>query len=497
MSFARIFARGRFGIDAPLVSVEVFISKGLPSLSIVGLPETAVRESKDRVRSAIIHAGFDFPKYRLVVNLGPADLPKEGGRYDLAIALGLLAASGQISETSLDHFEFIGELALSGDIRPVPGALASSLACHRAQRALILPLGNLAEANLCTAAKNLGAESLRQVCDYLQDQSPLQTSSPPPPSSQLYDKDLKDVHGQAFARRALEIAAAGRHHMLMIGSPGSGKTMLAERLITIQPDLTEEESFKIATLYSCRGQWQPELWGKRPFRAPHHTASPAALVGGGSRPLPGEISLAQSGILFLDELPEFDRKVLEVLREPLESQQITLSRAAFQITYPAHFQLIAAMNPCPCGYSDDPVKECSCNPEAIQRYQQKLSGPLLDRIDLQVRVPPIDHRVLLDEQKSAESSESVRQRVVQAAKIQLARQGCHNAHLQGKALQKYACLSNENKNFLIHAAQKLLLSARGLHRVLRVSRTIADLEQSEHIEKSHLTQAIAFRLDSR
>lgn len=496
MSFARLFARGRLGVDAPLVSVEVFISRGLPSLSIVGMPETAVRESKDRVRSALIHSGFDFPKYRVVVNLGPADLPKEGGRYDLAIAVGLLAASDQISTQDLEEYEFIGELSLSGDIRAVPSVLASSLACSQSNRTLIVPHPNLAEASLCKNAKSLGAQTLLEVCDHLQGEQLLTNKLTSIRKVQNYNKDLKDVHGQPFARRALEIAAAGRHHMLMIGSPGSGKTMLAERLMSIAPPLCEQDSLEIAKLYSCKGSWDQNLWGQRPFRAPHHTASPVALVGGGSKPLPGEISLAQHGVLFLDELPEFDRKVLEVLREPLESQQITISRAAYQITYPAHFQLIAAMNPCPCGYKLDPAKECTCTIDMVQRYRAKLSGPLLDRIDLQVLVPPIDNRVLLEQQLPSESSTSVKQRVIAAAQRQYDRQGCYNAQLKGEQLSLHTQLQEQEKVFLLRAAQKLILSARGLHRVLRVARTIADLAESESILKTHLAQALAYRLET-
>lgn len=496
MNFARIFARGRLGVDAPLVSVEVFISRGLPSLSIVGMPETAVRESKDRVRSAIIHSGFDFPKYRLVINLGPADLPKEGGRYDLAIAIGILAASEQIPSDNLEAYEFIGELALSGEVRSIPSVLPSSLACHNEGRTLILPTANLQEAALCSLSKNFGAEQLKDVCNFFHGEDSLISPAPSELQQHAYSQDLKEVQGQVFARRALEIAAAGRHHMLMIGSPGSGKTMLAERLMTIQPQLTDQECFEIATLYSCRGLWHHQLWGKRPFRAPHHTASPVALVGGGSKPLPGEISLSQHGVLFLDELPEFDRKVLEVLREPLESRHITISRAAYQITYPAHFQLIAAMNPCPCGYKDDPVKQCRCSPEAVARYQAKLSGPLLDRIDLQVRVPPIDHRLLLEPQSSSESSEVIRQRVAKADSIQQQRQGCSNAQLKGNALHQHGQMNQSDKEFLIQAADKLLLSARSLHRVIRVARTIADLSTEESIAREHLTEALAFRLDN-
>jgi len=495
MTFARIFARGCIGTRAPLVSVEVFISRGIPSLSMVGLPQTAVRESKDRVRSALLHAGFEFPKYRVVVNLGPADLPKEGGRYDLAIAIGLLAASQQIPTQDLERYEFIGELSLSGDIRSTNSVLPASLACQNANRLLILPYDNLNEARLCTSASNHGAKTLQEVCQYLAGTGLLYQAPYLPPLAQKYDKDMNEVQGQPFPRRALEIAAAGRHHLLMIGSPGSGKTMLAERLSSIQPSLTLEESFEIATLYSCKGLWDHTLWGQRPFRSPHHSSSSVALVGGGSKPMPGEISLAQHGVLFLDELPEFDRRAIEVLREPLESRSITLARAAYQITYPAAFQLVAAMNPCPCGYKDDPHRACECNPDIIARYRAKLSGPLLDRIDLQVRVPPIEYKVLLKHTTTSESSADIQVRVERAAQIQLLRQGCYNAQLSPKHFPTHAAMSEEATQFLLKAANRLYLSARGVHRVIRVGRTIADLNQSLNMTQQHLSEALAFRLD--
>jgi len=498
MSFARIIARGRLGIEAPMVSVEVFISKGLPSLSVVGLPEAAVRESKDRVRSALIHAGFEFPRHRVVINLGPADLPKEGGRYDLAIAIGLLAASEQIPVEATENHEFIGELSLSGELRGVNGVLAAAMAANEQQHCLVLAKANSQEAGLCTGLTALTAEHLIDVCQYLAGETQLEPAKHQPSQSSTQTiHDLADVRGQDFARRAIEIAAAGQHHMLMVGSPGSGKTMLAERLNTILPKLSLKDAMEIARIYSCRGQWSADQWRVRPFRAPHHTASAVALVGGGSRPLPGEISLAHHGILFLDEFPQFERRVLEVLREPLESAKIQLSRAAYQTTYPANFQLIAAMNPCPCGYAEDSKKSCQCTQEQISRYQNKISGPLLDRIDLQVRVQPVDHSLLLNKSVPGESSSIVRQRVVQAAQIQFDRQGCYNSQLNSTILEKVVILKDNEKSFIIKAADKLALSARGLHRLLRVSRTIADLQESTEVQQNHIAEALAFRLASK
>src|SRR5690606_29889160 len=388
MSFAKIYTRGLFGLHAPLIEVEVHVSSGMPSLTIVGLPEAAVRESKDRVRSAILNSGFQFPTKRLTINLAPADLPKDGSRLDLPIALGILVASGQLPENCTDHLEFIGELALDGQLRSVTGILSIAIACQQAQHQLILPGSNAQEACQLPDIQVFAAHHLKDVCEHL-----AQTQLLPPfttlPSAQhaAYKFDLADVKGQLRPHRALEIAAAGGHSLLFRGPPGTGKTLLASRLASILPPLNSQETLEVASIYSIANTSHP--FGQRPFRAPHHTASAIALVGGGSHPKPGEITLAHLGILFLDELPEFDRKVLEVLRQPLESKEIVISRASRQITFPANFQLIAAMNPCPCGYAFHQDSRCQCSPDSIKRYQNRISGPLLDRIDLHIDVPPL------------------------------------------------------------------------------------------------------------
>ncbi|MDO4641586.1 MAG: YifB family Mg chelatase-like AAA ATPase [Neisseria sp.] len=495
MSLAVIYSRALSGMDAPLVEVEAHLSNGLPQFNIVGLPDTEVKESRDRVRAAILQSGFDFPAAKITVNLAPADLPKESGRFDLPIALGVLAASGQIMQDKLAEYEFAGELALSGALRPVRGALAMAWQGAKSGRSFVLPRQNAEQAAVVSSIAVFGAENLGQVAAHLNGIEPLsqaialQTTCLSE-SSNL--PDMQDVKGQHTARLALEIAAAGGHSLLMVGPPGTGKSMLAQRLPGILPPLTDDELISVWALKSLLPQYMQNLSSARPYRSPHHSASAVALVGGGSDPRPGEISLAHQGVLFLDELPEFDRKVLEVLREPLESGEIHISRAARQVTYPANFQLVAAMNPCPCGYLGHPVKPCRCTPDSIRRYRDKISGPLLDRIDLTIEVPSLSASELTQAQ-TGESSSVILQRVITARGRQLARQGKINAQLSVTELEEIAVISDEAKEALIGLLEKLSLSARSFHRIMRIARTLADLNADEEVGRQHMLRAVGFR----
>ena len=493
MSLAVVYSRALAGMDAPPVTVEAHLANGLPSFTIVGLPEAEVKEAKDRVRAALQNARFEFPARRITVNLAPADLPKESGRFDLPIALGILAASEQLPAAPLAACEFAGELALTGELRPVRGALAMALSAARERRAFVLPEPNAREAALVEEATVYPARSLLEVCAHLTGRAPLTRCSERPPVNGWRHPDVLEVKGQLHAKRALEIAAAGGHSLIMVGPPGTGKSMLAERLPGILPPMTRDEALAAAAMQSLGSAgFDIANWGKRPFRAPHHTASAIALVGGGSQPRPGEISMAQHGVLFLDELPEFDRRVLEVLREPLESGRVSVSRAARQAEFPAEFQLVAAMNPCPCGYLGHPNGRCRCTPDQVARYRRRISGPLLDRIDLQIEVPDVPSDDLT-RASCGEGSSAIRARVQKARQQMTARQGRENARLTTRETDRYCAPDKAGATLLNQAISKLGLSARGYHRILKVARTIADLAGAAKLAAAHVAEAIQYR----
>ena len=493
MGLAHLFSRGQMGMEAYRTHVEVHVAGGLPAFTITGLPAAAVRESRDRVRAALQTCGHPVPPSRVTVHLGPADIPKEGGRFDLPIALGVLQVESGW-KWPVEEYEFIGELALSGALRPVLGALPAVLAARDAGRAMILPAGNAAEAALVDDARVYPAEHLMEVVKHLKGEEPLNRLKPSAPdSAQPFAADLSDVRGHSEGKRALLVAAAGAHHLLMLGPPGSGKSMLAQRLITLLPRLSADDMLGVASIASVAGvSVKPILRAERPFRSPHHTASAAALVGGGSRPKPGEVSLAHRGVLFLDELPEFSRSALEAMREPLENGTITISRSNRRVRYPCEFQLVAAMNPCPCGHRGDGTGRCRCTESRLGLYRSRLSGPLLDRFDIQMEIPRISFDELVQPLGQGESTNFAREASA-ARKRQLERNGALNARLTNRQLWRTAALTPQARKVLMKAANHWQLSSRAVTRVLKVARTVADLAGTEALTPEHVAEAIHLR----
>lgn len=496
MSLAIVYTRANQGVDAPLVTVETHLSNGLPALNMVGLPETAVKESRERVRSAILNAGLEFPARRITINLAPADIPKSGGRYDLAIALSILAASGQVPAKKLADIEILGELALAGDVRAVQGVVPAVIAARDAGRCLMVPSANADEATLVRNASSVGVDTLRNAFLHFNGKplSPMPERTLPA-QTMAGITEISSVRGQVLAKRALLIAAAGGHNMLMVGPPGTGKTLLANAIPGLLPSLSESDALAVAAVRSVAGvRFEAADWACAPFRAPHHGASAVAIVGGGRHITPGEVTLAHAGILFLDELTEFKRHVLESLREPLEAGMITISRAEYRVSYPARFQLIAAMNPCPCGYAGDERGFCRCTPERIARYLEKISGPLLDRIDVHVQIGRLSSEELRRPPKTPEpDSAQLREQVTQCRQTQFVRQGCLNRELDAERLDEFCPMQPAAESLIQQSMEKLHLSARACHRMIKLSRTLADLDGEEIISASHVAQAAAFR----